>query len=287
MNWSLMGTDAMPEPPNGWKSRDGNGALWRFQESVPVGLIATPRAAFRTCTPGQRLADVVERNRSELFDHLPVISAEGSLIGVLEAVEWFDRPVAPGRVKRHMRELTEELMIGADASILDFIREADRHPFRLVVKGARISGLVCLSDLQQIAVRAALFALVTHLEMAMATAIKHRTAESEWMQRLDSQRRAAVRRKIAQGRQANTLVDPLVYTTLSDKIRILAPEFAGSESQSSKFQQDFEAIRLLRNSLAHATDYASTRGEAKAVCSCVRRIDRWIGVFEGVTEETE
>jgi hypothetical protein len=62
-----------------------------------------------------------------------------------------------GRVYEKMRHLSEANLIGADASILAFVRDADRHKCRLVVSGCEISGLVSLSDLQRLPVRAALF----------------------------------------------------------------------------------------------------------------------------------
>jgi hypothetical protein len=62
-----------------------------------------------------------------------------------------------------MRALPEENLIGADAGILSFVKGADRRGCRLVMSGAEISGLVSLSDLQKLPVRATvLFALITH-----------------------------------------------------------------------------------------------------------------------------
>ena len=66
-------------------------------------------------------------------------------------------------------------MIGADASIIDFVMAAHECPTRLVVSGDRVAGLVRLSDLQHLPVRVAIFTLTTSLEIAMAKRI-----ESEW-----------------------------------------------------------------------------------------------------------
>ena len=63
---------------------------------------------------------------------------------------------------------SEDIVIGADASIIDFVTTADERQTRLVVSGDRVAGLVSLSDLQQLPVRAALFTLITRLEIAMA-----------------------------------------------------------------------------------------------------------------------
>ena len=66
-------------------------------------------------------------------------------------------------------------MIGADASIVEFVMTADKRPIRMVVSGDRVAGLVSLSDLQHLPVRAAIFTLITSLEIAMAKRI-----EEEW-----------------------------------------------------------------------------------------------------------
>ncbi|MBV5269366.1 MAG: hypothetical protein JZU55_04890, partial [Afipia sp.] len=71
-----------------------------------------------------------------------------------------------------MRPITEADLIGADAGILDFIRQADFSKFRFLVTGTEISGLVSLSDLQRLPVRAALFGVITHLEMVMTEVIR-------------------------------------------------------------------------------------------------------------------
>ena len=47
-----------------------------FQDGLPVRLIATPRAAFSTCTPNEGLADVVARNKDDQFDYFPVVEVQ-------------------------------------------------------------------------------------------------------------------------------------------------------------------------------------------------------------------
>src|SRR5262249_61336057 len=90
------------------------------------------------------------------------------------------RPEVPGQ--SHMRLLSDDNLIGDNASILDFIMGADSRPCRLLVAGTQISGLVSLSDLQRLPVRATLFALITGLEIIMAEAIRHRYPAPEyWM----------------------------------------------------------------------------------------------------------
>jgi hypothetical protein len=259
-------------------------ALSAFQDSLPIHLIATARADFKTCRPDEALADVVERNRPDRFDFLPVIvrGSRGSemVAGVLEVAACTGRAVPGQTVCEHMQSLGEELLIGADASILTFIRDADRHPFRFVVSGREISGLVSVSDLQRLPVRAALFAMVTQFEMTMADVIRRQSSSPDaWMGLLSQGRAEKVRENVARAKAEDTLVDRLLYTEFCDKVTIIDrawPSRLYPLPEKRVFQKDMKDIQTLRDNLAHANDYAATRDAARRVCECVRRMDFWI-----------
>ncbi|HEV3074021.1 MAG TPA: hypothetical protein VHB47_06340 [Thermoanaerobaculia bacterium] len=262
---------------------DVTDALTVFQESLPVQLIATGRSEFKTCFPEEALSEVVDRNRTHGFDHLPVVSrgAQGreTVIGVLEVMSLMSGPVPDFAVDDCKEALGEQHLIGADAGILTFIRSADRHPFRFVVSGHEISGLVTLSDLQRISVRAALFAMVTHLELTMAEVIRQRSSQLEaWIGRLPKERAQKVQRKLARAKREDTYVDELLYTEFCDKVTLITKDwpFPKDRSISKKvFKKDMRALEKLRNSIAHASDFAATREAARHLCERVRRADRW------------
>jgi len=44
-------------------------------------------------------------------------------------------------------------------------------------------------------------------------------------------------------------------------------------------------VRLLRNALAHANDYAIDRDKAGGVCKTVRTVDKWIERFAVMLRE--
>ena len=272
----------------GWSrdavGNDASGALSAFQESLPVHLIATGRADFKTCLPDEALSEVLERNRTDGFDFLPVMSPGTRLgqtvSGVLEVAAIVNVAAPDQPVRDQMRPLGEEHLIGADASILTFIRDADRHPFRFVVSGREINGLVSVSDLQRLPVRAALFAFVTQLEMTMADVIRCWFPKPDaWMGLLSQGRAGKIREKVARAKTEDTLVDQLLYTELCDKVTILEKEWPSSgngSSQKGLFQKDMKDIQNLRDRLAHANDYAATRDAARNLCDCVRKMDGWI-----------
>lgn len=270
-------------------SRSGLGdnahsTLSAFQESLPVHLIATGRPDFKTCLPDEALCEVVERNRADGFDFLPVMGpgTQGgeTIAGVLE-VAAFIRGVAPEQaVSDHMQPLGEEHLIGADASILTFIRDADRHPFRFVVSGREINGLVSVSDLQRLPVRAALFAIVTQLEMTMADVVRRRFFQPDaWIELLSPGRAEKVRENVARAKAEDTLVDRLLYTEFCDKVTIIDktwPSSGNASLEKKSFLKDMKDVQNLRDNLAHANDYAATRDAARHVCECVREMDAWI-----------
>jgi hypothetical protein len=256
--------------------------LEAFQRGLTVGLIATKGADFETCTHDEKLSTVVDRNRRKRFDFLPVIEPpkEGAdtrdkIVGLIEIAPFMQAAKAEGRVRAKMRPLSEGNLIGADASILAFVRDADRQKCRLVVSGHEISGLVSLSDLQRLPVRAALFALVTHLEIIMVNAIRSECDDTEgWLERLPEKRRKILQTEIDKTRVDDGLVDALLFTQFADKVTIIrrSPRFPFGKG---RFESELKQAQSLRDHLAHANDYAASPDAARNVCSAVRLIDKW------------
>src|SRR5262249_13598427 len=102
-----------------------------LQDDLPVRLIATPRRDFRKCGSEELFTDVVARNR-EGFDFLPVVEglSEGSdrIVGLIEVAHAKQDASSDVRVHERMKPLSEDNLIGADASILNFIKGADSQP---------------------------------------------------------------------------------------------------------------------------------------------------------------
>jgi hypothetical protein len=175
-----------------------------------------------------------------------------------------------------MHPLSEENLIGADAGIVAFVRGADRQKCRLVVSGTEISGLVSLSDLRRLPVRAALFAMVTQLEMIMANAIRTEFVGSDgWIERMSNGRQSKLRDKVAAAKSDDGYIDRLVLTDFGDKVSIIKtrPDFQWGRNV---FKSELAQIESLRNDLAHANNYAATRSAAQRTCERVRMMDTWI-----------
>lgn len=246
-------------------------ALKQVQGSLKVELMMVPRGSFETCTPDETAAQVHARNPLQ-FSYFPVVNADERVIGLYHAERWFTEEAPDTPISNHFTPLSEDIVIGADASIFDFVMQADTHPTNLVVSGNQIAGLVSLSDLQKLPVRASLFALITSLEMAMALTIEKRWPQpQDWMAFLSDGRKDKLLAEVAEAKARDGFVSEIAFAQLSDKADIirkarLLPPTGG------EVKKRFRAIRGLRDDVAHANNYAATPDAAKLVCEVVRTI---------------
>jgi len=262
------------------------GAFETLQGVLRVSLIATPRAGLETCRPDESIATVQRRN-TKGYDYLPVVeddAEDAAIIGLFHARRFQATRSADEIVRDNMDNLSEANLIGADASILDFLSERSSRPFRLLVSGKRIDGLVSWSDLQKLPVRASLFGLITGLEIVMSAAIRSRyPTDDDWLDRLSDGRREKVRERIESSRENDSEVDALVFTQISDKATIVRKSWDLGESQK-QLKEHFKRIRKLRDKLAHANDYATTLDDAIDVCRTVRKL---LELQRRISEQTD
>jgi hypothetical protein len=203
-----------------------------LQQHLPVRLIATPRKDFRMCCHDESIDDVLKRN-VEKFDHFPVTrhgrNHKKQIVGLIELINYEIGKAPQGKVEKYMSPLSEENLIAPKTGILDFVKSADTRPCRLLVTATGIEALVSISDLQQLPVRAALFALITHVEMIMTEVIRREfNNDTGWIDRIQQNARSSLEKRIKKARKSNNEVDPLHMTLFSDKICIIlfSPFFA-------------------------------------------------------------
>jgi hypothetical protein len=199
--------------------------LRQVQGSLTVDLIMVPRSAFQTCTTGETAAQVKSRN-AHGFSYFPVVDRRQRVIGLYHAERWLSADAPDTSIADDFERLSEDIVIGADASIFDFVMQADTYPIKLVVSGNQIAGLVSLSDLQKLPVRASLFALITSLEMAMALAIERRWPNpDDWMGMLSEGRRATLLNAIDDAKVGDGFVSEIAFTQLHDKTSSLKANY--------------------------------------------------------------
>jgi hypothetical protein len=241
--------------------------LQKVQGSLTVGLLMVSRNDFVTCRPTDTAESVASKNTLN-FSFFPV-EDEGRILGLYNAERWFRVEAPEDPIGNDYQRLSEDILIAADASIFDFIMQADRHPTNLVVSGNQIAGLVSLSDIQQLPVRAALFSAITSFEMAMAMAIETRWQDTnEWIAKLPEDRQKRLQAELEKSREGDTALAEIAYTQFCDK-KTLVINGGVFSSGKKKLNTSLGRIERLRNDLAHSNEYASSSEKAKKVCQTV------------------
>lgn len=266
-----LGSDAAGRVWSGRERISGTRALFEAQAGLTVATILTPRIEFVTCETIQTLADAIEGN--EIFDYLPVEEARSQdelvLVGMLPTSTI--RNHAPDeRVGSHTVPLDERWIVGSSMSLLDFIRTADDHPCRLVVDGSQVIGLASLSDLQKLPARAALFGLVTGIEMILTEVIMASFDGGDWKRHMTKPALEKLAYHVGRANAADAFVNELLFTALKDKVRILrqGPWKAAPDLQWRLSATD--RMCALRDEVAHSKNYAETPDAALSVCATAR-----------------
>jgi hypothetical protein len=269
-------------PPLG---TDSSELLSSIEEGLTVRLIATPKP--RVCGIRDALRDVIDREDLQPFDYIPVKDGNRT-VGLLHRTkEWSNKSKPVGEA---MEPLHGGMLISSDSGILSYIEGADEYEYtcRLVLYGDRLDGIVTLSDLQKLAVRPALFLVVTHVELLMAEWIRGRgLPEDEVLSRLSPERRKLVEQEWNRLRKGNFAVDQLTATRFRDKRDLLLElKFVSGKQQKATARKDLEDIeQLLRNPVAHAGDFALDEEKALGVVHMVRTARRWIERLEKAIRE--
>lgn len=244
--------------------------LRQVQGGLTVSLIMAQRTSLMTCTRSDRQDELRRKNIND-YSTLPVVDGDKRIIGLYDASRWFIDSAPSEQVGNDFTPVSESILIGADASIFDFLRSADKNPTQLVVREHGIAGLVTLSDIQHLPVRAALFTLITGFEMVMAALIKTVWPDDEWQSELSGPRRAVLDAEIKKAREQDAYTGDLVLTQFCDKATLIrkTERLTGSKS---KLEAVTKKAERLRNKLAHGNHYATKPKDAMAICQLVRDI---------------
>lgn len=253
---------------------DGDSILSSLEQGLSVGLITTFDPYC--CDVGDDLNEVVGREDLSEFDYLPV-KENDEVVGLLHRAR-HDTKDATGLVKDAMCNLRGDLIISANAGILSYIAGAEECPCRLVLQGNQLNGIVTLSDLQKLPVRPALFLLITHLELLMASWIRTKDLKDEAiLDKLPKKRRDKVNGRWKNLQSLNLAIDILTATDFGDKWKLL--EKLGFPAAVSE-PKDLQLVEHLRHSVAHAGDYALIPENAEKTIEAVKRARTWIKRLE-------
>ena len=266
---------------NGWTNngRDGSSALEQVRRNLTVDLIMTPREDLQTCRRDETASSVKAKNKGQ-FSFLPVVDEAEGFLGLYQAYRWFDAEAPNELIGDDFDLFSEAVVIGADASIIDFVQVAHVRPARFVVSGDRVEGLVTQSDLQQLPARAAFFSLITNLEMAMARRIEAEWSDRDprgWLDVLSPGRREKIVEEVCKAKRDDTFVREILFSQFVDKTDIIRKKQLINRSKNS-LKRDFRAINELRDYIAHANNFAQSQTEAEETC-------RTVGLILQIQEE--
>ncbi len=260
--------------------------LESLERGFPVRLIATTDPM--TCIASVDLDEVLTDRSLLDFDYVPVRDGE-KIVGLLDRARFADLPPPerPEVVGTAMQRLDETNLISADDGILSFIEAAHRSPGRLVLDRKRITGIITISDLQKLPARPLLFLLVTHVELLMAEVIRATgKSDYEFMSCLSDCRQRRVEDKFVELQAANLAIDKLTATDFCDKREILRRIRSWPFSRNA-IEKEFGEVEWLRNSLAHAGEYAGTRTNANRTLQAVRHCETWINRLKTVSRTSQ
>jgi hypothetical protein len=239
-----------------------------------TGLESGRRVLHIAATPLQlressdSAAQVLREPSLKDYDRIPVIE-NGRMVGVLER----SPGVLDGCCGKHMRRLDESILISAEEPLAKLLPLLQHSPYRLVLRGPEIQGIVTRSDIAKLPVRVLAFTLITHLEMVMAELIGTRCpSEEQWLLLLSAGRRQKLDEKREKSREENLNLPLLELTDFCDKRTIVKKLL----KLSNDFEESLVDIEKLRNTLAHAGDYAQDADGLRDFLDRFRLTQKWI-----------
>lgn len=235
-----------------------------LERGLHVGHIAT--LPLLGCCRDRTADDVCADVRFAGFDHIPVIDGD-VVVGVLE------RESAPSgeHARDVMRRIDGSLIVSNDMPLSEFLPLMAETPYRLVVRGGRIEGIVTRSDTMKLPVRLYAFTLITHLEMVMARVIAERIPEpDDW--KICADRRKRIRKEIEKRMADGLDPSPVEFTEFKEKTTIIESCLELDKDQID----ELDDIRQLRNDIAHAKTFAGSTQQLRAFIRTLNLATDWI-----------
>ena len=247
-----------------------------LETGLQVRHIATLDNDLQTCNidDEREVVTLFAHPQFKDFDQIPV-RKDSSIIGVVTHE-------CEGSIEKCFHRLDESMLISAQEPLTQFIPlMAKRPPYRLVLQGGSIRGIVTRSDLLKLPVRVFVFTLVTHLELLMTDIIRKKYPDDEnenrWLRYLTEARQENVIKKQQSRKKENYDLPLLECTDFCDKRDIVRK----ISSFSNKFKEDLEKIETyVRNVVAHAANYGRNDQEMEQFIHLIIRTQNWIRELE-------
>ncbi len=244
-------------------SRSFDAAREATKAASHVRLIGTFEPEL-VCAPADANADAWLADAPRDFDQFPVREGDRT-IGLLV------RGSHSGRaVRGAMLPLSEALIASADMPIAELISRMKTPPYRLILSGDRIDGLVTQSDLLKLPVRVVVFGLLTHLETAMGDLVSTHWPGDAWTTLLSAGRHGKLVEKEAALRRRGMNPPRIELTEYADK-RDLCRRLLTTERK--RFDREMDGLRDLRDQLAHAATFLDEADGSTGIASFVDKCE--------------
>jgi hypothetical protein len=247
---------------------------------LEAGFKVSHIAAFdlEVCAPDMSVSNALNDPGLMDFDHIPV--REGSrIVGMLERGSL----KGTGIVRDHMHLLHGEMLVSAEEPLPSFLPTLEKSPYRLVVRGTKVAGIVTISDVAKLPVRVLAFTSVAHLEAAITKVIRTECANDEkWLSLLGGQRAGVENRLQDRKKQNLHLLSPMEVAYLSEKITVV------SKLRSlTKLESDRKLITNFRNSLAHDGDFVEECKGVRGLLERLALVQHWIDAlkYDGTSQD--
>jgi hypothetical protein len=245
--------------------------IFQFTMSgLTAGLRVVHIAALQlvTCEINQGIKEVLDDPKLIGFDYIPVLSRK-RIFGIVER----KRAGNEGAVKENMRALDDSLLVSADEPLTSFVSCLRTDPFRLVVKGTEIKGIVTRSDLIKLPVRLVAFTQICHLEMEMTIFIEARCKDDNfWVNQLKKKRRERLRERLEAHKKRNLELRLVELADFGDK-GVAVVKLLGLDGKS---ERQLDEIQHLRNDIAHSEDYGKTEADIDRFLERLALTSEWI-----------
>lgn len=231
----------------------------RVRHIAHVGLM--------TCDSKDDPASILSRPDLAEFDQIP-ISEKGCIIGVLE------------RNTKLRRQLDESVLVSADERLGTFIFTLNEQPYRLVVDGTAIRGIVTWSDLLKTPVLLFAYGLLAQLELLMNAAICKKYGEGEqWIEQLDRGEQKAINGRKKKLERENLSLPAIELADFAHKAKVVRTPLLSSFD----FSGDLAKLVKLRNSVAHVHQVVRSDVDLHRFVEQLETAKAWTDALSGIS----
>ncbi len=240
------------------------GSLNSLDEGLRVRHIAN--FPLITCKPQDDAESLFSRPDYEDLDQLP-IEDENRIVGIVERSN-----------PKVRRPLDDSVLVAADNPLSQFIRTIHQQPYRLVVDGTAIRGIVTWSDLLKLPVTVLAFSLVAQLELAMNSRIKEKYGlENDWLELLDQDEKKRILNRLRKLQRENLALSLLELADFSHKAKVLRFLLC---AKGGNFERELESLKSLRDEIAHVKEIARGVEDLKRFVERIEIAELWLKALE-------